>query len=107
MHNQELNELTKRNRQLLDQWTRTDIECNRVSEDLHLTTGRLEQLRNENANLRAEKKIWEVSKHKETSRLMLIFFVERSRALGGGEQNIDYGEISSFRSHEQRTENAQ
>lgn len=66
MHNQELNELTKRNRQLLDQWTRTDIECNRVSgrvtEDLHLITGRLEQLRNENANLRAEKKIWEVSK---------------------------------------------
>jgi nucleoprotein TPR len=62
MHNQELGELTKRNRQLLDQWTRTDIECNRVSEDLHLATGRLEQLRNENANLRAEKNIWEVSK---------------------------------------------
>ena len=72
MHNQELDELTKRNRQMLDQWTRSDIECNRISEDLHLTTGRLEQLRNENANLRAEKKIWEVSKHKETSRLMLI-----------------------------------
>ena len=64
MHNQELDELTKRNRQLLDQWTRTDIECNRVSEDLHLATGRLEQLRNENANLRAEKKIWEVSKQR-------------------------------------------
>jgi nucleoprotein TPR len=74
MHNQELNELTKRNRQLLDQWTRADIECNRVSEDLHLNTGRLEQLRNENANLRAEKKIWEVSKHKESSGLMLILF---------------------------------
>ena len=33
--------------------------------------------------------------------------VERSSPLGGGEQNIDYGEISSFRSHEQRTENEQ
>lgn len=106
MHNQELNELTKRNRQLLDQWTRTDIECNRVSEDLHLTTARLEQLRNENANLRAEKKIWEVSKQRNQS-IDTDIFVECSRPLGGGEQNIDYGEVSSFRSHEQRTENAQ
>ena len=64
MHNQELDELTKRNRHLLDQWTRADIECNRVSEDLHLTTGRLEQLRNENANLRAEKNIWEVGRQR-------------------------------------------
>ena len=88
MHNQELNELTKRNRQLLEQWTRTDIECNRVSEDLHLTTGRLEQLRNENANLRAEKKIWEVSKYQKNSGLMLILLqsvqgrlVEENRTL--------------------------
>ena len=64
MHNQELNELTKQNQQLLDQWIRTDIECNRVSEDLHLTTGQLEQLRNKNANLRAEKNIWEVSRQR-------------------------------------------
>ena len=106
MHNQELNELTKRNRQLLDQWTRTDIECNKVSEELHLTTGRLEQLRNENANFRAEKKIWEVSKQRNQS-IDAELFVERSRPLGGGEQDIDYGAISSFRSHEQRTENAQ
>ena len=84
MHNQELNELTKRNRQLLDQWTRTDIECNRVSEDLHLTTGRLEQLRNENANLRAEKKIWEVSRQRNYSTDADIL-VERSKPLGGGE----------------------
>ncbi|KAF8158177.1 hypothetical protein B0H34DRAFT_444170 [Crassisporium funariophilum] len=59
MHNRELNELTKRNRQLMDQWTRMDIECNRVTEDLQIATGRVEQLRNESANLRAEKKIWE------------------------------------------------
>ena len=108
MHNQELNELTKRNRQLLDQWTRMDIECNRVSEDLHLTTGRLEQLRNENANLRAEKKIWEVNKNKQIDyNVHANIFIERSRSSGGGEQNIGYGEISSFRSHEQRAENAQ
>ena len=95
MHNQELDELTKRNRQLLEQWTRMDIECNRVSEDLHVATGRLEQLRNENANLRAEKKIWEVSRRIDRSTDTNIF-VERSRSLGGGEQNIVYGEISSF-----------
>ena len=62
MDKQELSELSKGKRQLLDQWARMDIECNKVSEDLHLATGRIEQLRNENANLRAEKKIWEVSK---------------------------------------------
>ena len=89
MHNQELNELTKRNRQLLEQWTRIDIECNRVSEDLHLATaGRLERLRNENANLRAEKKIWEVSKRINKSTDANIS-VECSRLLGGGEQNND------------------
>ena len=95
MHNQELDELTKRNRQLLDQWTRTDIECNRVSEDLHLATGRLEQLRNENANFRAEKNIWEVGKQINRS-IDANIFAERSRSLGRGEQNIGYGEISSF-----------
>lgn len=61
MHNNELDELTKRNQQLFDQWTRVDIEFSRVSEDLQLANGHIEQLRNESANLRAEKKIWEVS----------------------------------------------
>jgi len=60
MHGRELDELTKRNQQLFDQWTRVDIECSRATEDLQVTTGRIEQLRNECANLRAEKKIWEV-----------------------------------------------
>jgi len=58
-HHREVEELTKRNRQLLDQWTRMDIECNRVTEDLHSATSHVERLRNECANLRAEKKIWE------------------------------------------------
>jgi nucleoprotein TPR len=60
MHGRELDELTKRNQQLFDQLTRVDIECSRATEDLHIATGRIEQLRNESANLRAEKKIWEV-----------------------------------------------
>jgi nucleoprotein TPR len=58
--NREVDNLTKRNQHLYDQYTRIDIECNRVTEDLLTSNGRLEQLRNECANLRAEKKIWEV-----------------------------------------------
>lgn len=53
--------LSKRNSQLQDQWTRLDIECNRLTDDLQVANGRVEQLRNENANLRAEKDIWQVS----------------------------------------------
>jgi nucleoprotein TPR len=53
--------LSKRNSQLQDQWTRLDIECNRLTDDLQVSNGRIEQLRNENANLRAEKDIWQVS----------------------------------------------
>ncbi|KAJ7079784.1 hypothetical protein B0H15DRAFT_496126 [Mycena belliarum] len=59
MHNREIEDLTKRNQQLFDQWTRIDIECSRATEDLQTANGRIEQLRNECANLRAEKKIWE------------------------------------------------
>ncbi|XP_006462514.1 hypothetical protein AGABI2DRAFT_71914 [Agaricus bisporus var. bisporus H97] len=51
--------LSKRNSQLQDQWTRLDIECNRLTDDLQVANGRVEQLRNENANLRAEKDIWQ------------------------------------------------
>ncbi|KAI0357500.1 hypothetical protein OH77DRAFT_1435746 [Trametes cingulata] len=52
-------DLQKRNQHLYDQYTRIDIECNRMSEDLLASNSLLEQLRNECANLRAEKKIWE------------------------------------------------
>ncbi|KAG2010159.1 hypothetical protein CC2G_013002 [Coprinopsis cinerea AmutBmut pab1-1] len=55
----DLEEITKRNQALFDQWTRADVECSRLSEDLHVANARLEQLRNESANLRAEKQIWE------------------------------------------------
>ncbi|KAI0330460.1 hypothetical protein GY45DRAFT_1323591 [Cubamyces sp. BRFM 1775] len=55
----ENDDLQKRNQHLYDQYTRIDIECNRMSEDLLASNSLLEQLRNECANLRAEKKIWE------------------------------------------------
>lgn len=58
VRDRQLDELSKRNQQLFDQYTRVDVECNRVTEELHISNGRLEQLRNECANLRAEKNIW-------------------------------------------------
>ncbi len=57
----DLDDLTKRNRDLYERFTAVDIECNRVTEDLITANGQMEQLRNERANLRAEKNIWEVS----------------------------------------------
>ncbi|GJE88476.1 hypothetical protein PsYK624_045590 [Phanerochaete sordida] len=59
MQSKEMDNLARRNQELYDQYTRVDIECNRVSEDLLAATTAIEQLRNEGANLRAEKKIWE------------------------------------------------
>ena len=61
LQSRELDNLSKRNQRLYDQYTRIDIECNRATEDFLAATSRTEQLRNECANLRAEKKIWEVS----------------------------------------------
>ena len=60
MNNRELDDLRSRNQKLLDQFTRVDIDHQRASEELVAANGRAEQLRNECANLRAEKKIWEV-----------------------------------------------
>jgi nucleoprotein TPR len=60
MQAHELDNLRKRNQQLDDQYMRADIACNHASEDLAVARGQVEQLRNECANLRAEKKIWEV-----------------------------------------------
>ena len=57
----DLDDLTKRNRDLYERFTAADIECNRVTEYLIAANGQIDQLRNECANLRAEKKIWEVS----------------------------------------------
>ncbi|KAL0960729.1 hypothetical protein HGRIS_005754 [Hohenbuehelia grisea] len=59
LQSREMDALTKRNKQLYDQWTRLDVECARATEDLQIAHGHIEQLRTECANLRAEKKIWE------------------------------------------------
>ncbi|KAG1824960.1 hypothetical protein EV424DRAFT_710307 [Suillus variegatus] len=59
LHTRDLDNLTKRNQQLYDQYIRIDIECNRAQQELSGANSRVEQLRNESANLRAEKKIWE------------------------------------------------
>lgn len=57
----EIESLAKRNQQLHEKYTRAEIECHKFTEDLLGANARLDQLRNESANLRAEKKIWEVS----------------------------------------------
>ena len=59
MQSKDIDNLSKRNQELYDQYTRIDIECHRVSEDLLTATTLVDQLRNEAANLRAEKRIWE------------------------------------------------
>ena len=57
----DLDDLTKRNRDLYERFTSVDIDCNRVTECYIAANAQVDQLRNECANLRAEKKIWEVS----------------------------------------------
>ncbi|KAF5314858.1 hypothetical protein D9619_007083 [Psilocybe cf. subviscida] len=59
IHSTNLEELNKRNRILQDQNVRMEIEGNRLTDELEMHMTRVEQLRNESANLRAEKKIWE------------------------------------------------
>ncbi|KAJ7812897.1 hypothetical protein B0H13DRAFT_501094 [Mycena leptocephala] len=78
VHGREIEDLTKRNQQLFDQWTRIDIECSRATEDLQTANGRIEQLRNESANLRAEKKIWESVQSRLTEENKTLA-LERSR----------------------------
>ena len=46
--------------ELHDKYARADIECNRVIADVISANGKVEQLVNERANLRAEKRIWEM-----------------------------------------------
>jgi nucleoprotein TPR len=61
MQSRDLENLQRRNSELHDQNTRLDIQLNQVSENLLFATSQNDQLRNEMVNLRAEKKIWEVS----------------------------------------------
>ncbi|KAF9242663.1 hypothetical protein BU15DRAFT_72775 [Melanogaster broomeanus] len=59
LQSRDLDNLAMRNQQLYDQQTRLDIDRERVMDELATTKNDLEQLRNESANLRAEKRIWE------------------------------------------------
>ncbi|KAH8082011.1 hypothetical protein BXZ70DRAFT_631748 [Cristinia sonorae] len=59
MQRADLERLDKRNHELNEKYTRVSIECNRYSEDIVAAKSAAEQLRNECANLRAEKNIWE------------------------------------------------
>ncbi|KAG6330667.1 hypothetical protein ID866_8422 [Astraeus odoratus] len=59
LQSRDLDNLVSRNQQMYDQQTRLDIDRDRVMEELASTKGDLEHLRNEAANLRAEKRIWE------------------------------------------------
>ena len=53
--------MTHRNRRLYDDQARNEIERERIKDDLTTVKSEFDKLRNEAANLRAEKKIWEVS----------------------------------------------
>ncbi|KAI6016240.1 TPR/MLP1/MLP2-like protein-domain-containing protein [Pisolithus marmoratus] len=59
LQSRDLDKLTTRNQQLYDQQMRLDIDKERVLDELATAKSSLEHLRNEAANLRAEKKIWE------------------------------------------------
>lgn len=95
VHNHEIDELSKRNSALHEQNVRLDIEFGRVADELQVTLGRMEQLRNECANLRAEKKIWEVGFYDSFLSVMLNIFEECSRPLGRREPLVGDGTLSS------------
>lgn len=61
MQERDYQDLKKRNEQLYDQSSRLEIACTHASDELTNANAQIERLRNECANLRAEKKIWEVS----------------------------------------------
>jgi wobble nucleotide-excising tRNase len=52
--------LAKCNQQLHKKFIRADVECHGFTEDLLTANKRPDPLHNESANIRAEKKIWEV-----------------------------------------------
>ncbi|KAG6903157.1 hypothetical protein C0995_004704 [Termitomyces sp. Mi166 len=58
-HDRDLAVLNKRYQDAYDRFTRAEIESNRATEEIQVAAGRIEQLRNDCANLKAEKKIWE------------------------------------------------
>lgn len=79
VQSRQLESATQRNQQLYDQYTRVDIECRRLAEDLLAANALVEQLRNECANLRAEKKIWEVCNSISATSNIAQFAISQNR----------------------------
>ena len=57
----DMEHLQSRNGDLTHRYTEADMRCGELAADLVTANTMIEQLRNETANLRAEKNIWEVS----------------------------------------------
>lgn len=60
MQNRDLDNLSMRNQELIDKYARIDLHCGQLSAELVGANAVIDQLRNETANLRAEKQIWQV-----------------------------------------------
>ena len=56
----DMEHLQSRNGDLTHRYTEADMRCGELAADLVTANTAIEQLRNEAANLRAEKNIWEV-----------------------------------------------
>ncbi|KAH0586397.1 Nucleoprotein TPR [Termitomyces sp. J132] len=90
-HDRDLAALSKRYQDAYDRFTRAEIESNRATEELQVATGRVEQLRNDCANLKAEKKIWES---------IQIRLVEENKTLA-----LERSKLSDLMSNVQRMHN--
>ena len=106
MQSKEMENLSKRNQELYDQYTRIDIECNRVSEDLLAATNMIEQLRNETANLRAEKQLassaqaqlLEANQNLQRERLQLTDLLSNVQKMNASLEGAERGERSRLES---------
>ena len=56
----EIERLANHNQKLQGELTRANNECHKFAEEVLDTNAKIERLRHDSANLRAEKKIWEV-----------------------------------------------
>lgn len=85
----ENNELQKRSQTLSDSAAKQDLRIQQVAEDLVEAKGLLESMRNENANLKAEKEFWRtVEKRLSEDNEGLLNDRTRLNALNTGLQNL-------------------
>lgn len=61
LHERESQDLQERKQKLQDHYTRLEIASGHAAEEMAAAHAEIERLRNDYSNLRAEKKIWEVS----------------------------------------------